>query len=167
MRAREERVELDCECAALVSVQLDPRARAAAELRCATCGRGGPLDLAALDAERGLWKCLCCGHPELYSRKDFPRALGLAVVVVAAILAPFTHYLSLLVAAAIDALLYLTIPDVVVCYVCGARHRGFARKPRHPRFDREIEERLRYGKRAVMGRPMREGGTANAPEPEH
>ena len=34
-------------------------------------------------------------------------------------------------------------------------------------FDREIDERLRYGERAVMGKPMRESGTANAPEPEH
>jgi len=51
--------------------------------------------------------------------------------------------------------------------VCGARHRGFSPRPRHPRFDREIDERLRYGERAVMGKPMREGGTADAPEPEH
>jgi hypothetical protein len=35
-------------------------------------------------------------------------------------------------------------------------------RPRHPRFDREIEERLLYGKRAVMGKPMRECGTAEA-----
>jgi len=28
-------------------------------------------------------------------------------------------------------------------------------------------EALRYGARAVMGKPMRPGGTADAPEPEH
>jgi hypothetical protein len=51
--------------------------------------------------------------------------------------------------------------------VCLARHHRFCPQPRHPRFDREIEERLKFGERAVMGKPMREGGTAGAPEPEH
>ena len=82
-------------------------------------------------------------------------------------LAPFTWYASLAVAAAIDWILFHTARDLVICYVCGARHRGFAPRPRHPRFDREIDERLRYGAKAVMGKPMRAGGTADAPEPEH
>ena len=115
----------------------------------------------------GLSACLSCGHPELYTQKDFPRAVGIGIVVLAAILAPFTYYLSLGVAALIDAILYWTAPEVVVCYVCKAEHRGYPKEPRHPRFDREIEERLLYGEKAVMGKPMREGGTAGAPEPEH
>ncbi len=88
-------------------------------------------------------------------------------MVLAAVLAPFTHYASLFAAALLDLALYLAIPEVVVCYVCGCEHRGFAKEPRHPRFDREIDERLRYGPKAVMGRAMREGGTAGAPDPEH
>ncbi len=115
----------------------------------------------------GLTGCLVCGHPELYTQKDFPRRVGVAIVVVAAVLAPFTWYLSLVVAALVDAVLYRLAPEVVLCYVCDARHRGFPASPRHPRFDREIDERLRYGDKAVMGRPMRETGTADAPEPEH
>lgn len=111
--------------------------------------------------------CLACGHPELFTRKNVPPAIGILIVVVAACLAPWTHYLSLAIAALIDFALFRLIRDVVVCYVCKAEHRGFSADPRHPSFDREIEERLRYGPRAVMGRPMREGGTANAPEPEH
>lgn len=117
--------------------------------------------------EDGLLGCLGCGHPELYTRKRFPRAAGVGIVVVAAVLAPATHYLSLACAAALDFLLYRLTPDVVVCYVCSAEHEGFAPRPRHPSFDREIAERLRYGARAVMGKPMRPGGTADAPEPEH
>lgn len=115
----------------------------------------------------GLGACLSCEHPELYTQKDFPRSIGIGIVVAAAILAPFTYYVSLGVAALIDAILYWTAPEVVVCYVCKAEHRGYPKEPRHPRFDREIEERLLYGKKAVMGKPMREGGTAGAPEPEH
>jgi hypothetical protein len=120
-----------------------------------------------LTADGGLVGCLACGHPELYTQRAFPRGLGLAIVIAAAVLAPFTWYLSLAVAALLDAALYWTAPSVVVCYVCGARHRGFAREPRHPRYDLGVAERLRYGAKAVMGTPMRAHGTAGAPEPEH
>lgn len=125
-----------------------------------------------LHAERmtdggGLLGCLACGHPELHTQRDFPRSLGMAIVVVAALLAPFTWYLSLLVAALLDAVLYALGGTKVVCYRCGAAHRGFPPHPRHPRFDLGIAERLRFGDRAVMGAPMRPGGTADAPEPEH
>lgn len=120
-----------------------------------------------LSEDGGLLGCLACGHPELYTQRDFPRGIGIAVVVLAALLAPFTWYLSLVVAAGLDALLYWLAGSLVVCYVCGARHRGFSREPRHPRFDLGIAERLRHGPRAVMGTPMRLGGTAGAPDPEH
>lgn len=120
-----------------------------------------------LTAAGGLEGCLACGHPELYTARDFPRALGIAIVVVAAVLAPFTWYLSLVVAALVDAGLYHGARRVVSCYRCGAQHRGFAEEPRHPRYDLTIAERLRYGPKAVMGSPMRPGGTAGAPEPEH
>jgi hypothetical protein len=115
----------------------------------------------------GLLGCLACGHPELYTQRDFPRGLGLAIVIAAACLAPFTNYISLFVAAGLDFAIYFVVRRVVVCYACRARHRGFSSTPRHPAFDRTIEERLRYGDRAVMGSPMRAGGTVDAPEPEH
>jgi hypothetical protein len=134
---------------------------------CASCGAQAELQLAGLNAQGGLHACLACGHPELYTRKRFPRWLGFSIVGLAALAAPATHYLSLAGAALLDALLYVACPDELCCYRCACVQRGFAREPRHPRFDREIDERLRYGERAVMGKPMRAGGTAGAPEPEH
>ncbi|MCZ6597806.1 MAG: hypothetical protein O7B99_09225 [Planctomycetota bacterium] len=127
----------------------------------------GKLHREVLTDEGGLRGCLACGHPELYTQKDFPRRVGIGIVVVAAVLAPFTWYASLAIAALLDWLLFRFAPNAVVCYVCSAKHRGFLPSPKHPIFDREIEERLRYGAKAVMGKPMREGGTADAPEPEH
>lgn len=115
----------------------------------------------------GLTGCLNCAHPELFTVTCFPRNLGIAIVVVAAVLAPFTNYISLAVAALLDLVIYRLAPGEVHCYVCGAVHRGFREDPRHPRYDRTIAERLRYGDKAVMGAPMREGGTADAPDPEH
>lgn len=134
---------------------------------------GARLELAGLTAEGGLSACLACGHPELYTRKDFPPALGIGIVVAAALLVPLTpkdlrpFYPSLVAAALLDLVLLRLAPDVVVCYVCATEHRGFTPSPRHPRFDRTIEERLKYGDKAVMGSEMRPGGTADAPEPEH
>lgn len=115
----------------------------------------------------GLNGCLACGQPELFTRKRFPRSWGIAIVVVAAVLAPFTNYLSLAVAALLDWVLYQFAELELVCYACGGEHRGFANEPRHPHYDRTIAERLSYGEKAVMGSPMRPGGTAGAPDPEH
>ena len=148
-------------------VRADDPAGLGEAIDCAVCQQQHALHRASLTAPGGLLACVACGHPELYTQKNFPRPLGLTLVVVAAVLAPFTNYISLGVAALVDALLFWLGPDVVTCYVCHARHSGFNPDPRHPRFDREIEERLKFGERAVMGKPMREGGTAGAPEPEH
>jgi hypothetical protein len=120
-----------------------------------------------LTPDGGLLGCLACGHPELYTQRVFPRALGLSIVALAALLAPFTWYLSLVGAALLDALLYFVAPSQVVCYRCGAVHRGFAPRPRHPRYDLGVAERLRFGPKAVMGTAMRPAGTADAPDPEH
>ena len=158
-------VSFECSCGAALEVAC--ATATPAELRCGSCGATHSLHPERRDGGGGLRGCLACGHPELYTVKDFPRGLGIGIVVVAAVLAPFTWYASLVVAALLDLGLYWLLPPVVRCYVCDAAHRGFPATPRHPRYDREIAERLRYGDKAVMGRPMRPGGTADAPEPEH
>lgn len=127
-----------------------------------------PLHLDQRTPEGGLTGCLHCGHPELYTRKRFNKTLGFAIVAVAALLVlVFENYWSLFVAGALDFVLYKFARDEVVCYPCSAVHRGFRSTPRHPSFDRTIEERLKFGEKAVMGGPMRSGGTGGAPDPEH
>jgi len=167
------RVRIDLPCSGdhdrFAVVYAEGAPRVPAVVPCPECAAELPLHLERLTESGGLTGCLACGHPELSTRKDFPRALGIGIVVLAAVLVPFLPkwYPSLIAAAILDLLLHRFAPEVVVCYVCEAEHRGFPTSPRHPRFDRTIEERLRYGDRAVMGSPMRPGGTADAPEPEH
>jgi DNA-directed RNA polymerase subunit RPC12/RpoP len=165
------RVEATCPRAAesdeRTTIEAETPSEVPGAYSCTTCGDPHELHRGAIAPNGGLAACVACGHRELYTQKDFPRGLGLAIVALAALLAPFTWYLSLVAAAVIDALLFKLARNVVVCYVCRSRHSRFADEPRHPRFDREIDERLKFGARAVMGKPMRSGGTANAPEPEH
>ena len=48
----------------------------------------------------------------------------------------------LLASAVIDGLLYLAVRDVVVCYRCGAQHRGLGYSSNRP-FELTIQERYR------------------------
>jgi hypothetical protein len=45
--------------------------------------------------------------------------------------------------ALVDALLYLFMQDVSVCYRCAARHAGFELPDAHHTFDLEVAERYR------------------------
>lgn len=161
------RVQSEHQCGAVLTAKAANTENWSRSIDCQSCGEPWKLHLERRTAEGGLHGCLGCGHLELYRKKVFPPALGLGIVVIAAVLAPFTYYISLLVAAILDVSLFAFMPEAVVCYVCNAHHRDFNPQPKHPKFDREIEERLLYGEKAVMGKPMREGGTAGAPEPEH
>ena len=161
-------IDVPCEaCDRYIALKVDPQAGAPREGTCKECAATRSLQPGRLDEDGGLYECQACGHNELYTSKDLPKALGLGVVVIAAILAPWTNYISLFVAGAIDFGLYFLLPETVFCYACETEHRGFSETPRHPRFDLQIADRLKYGKKAVMGKPQLATGTADGPEPEH
>ena len=119
-------------------------------LRCAGCGNGVFLFPEAGDAgacskcgrevraeylpEGALACCALCGRRDLYRQRDFNRNVG-AAIAVGACLGAFVLFVLdawfwalgvLLAAAGIDLGLYLRLPEVAVCYACGAIHRGFA-----------------------------------------
>ena len=89
-----------------------------------------------------------CQGEQMYVQRDFNQRAGLAIVIVGAALAPFTpYYASLFVAAAVDAVLYLLLPEITICYRCGTHFRGFPRNPKHQAFDLHIAEQ--YGRPAL------------------
>ncbi|HEY7411301.1 MAG TPA: hypothetical protein VII13_11190 [Vicinamibacteria bacterium] len=106
------------------------------------CGAAPRLEIPeALRETRRVERCPACGGAQLYVQRDFNQKAGLAVVAVGAALAPFTpFYSSLFVAAAVDAALYLMLPEITVCYRCHAHFRGFARHPGHQAFDLHLAE---------------------------
>lgn len=98
-----------------------------------------------------LCQCRICGCQDLWRQKDFPPALGLALVATAAsfsCIAWATYHPAiaigiLMVAGLIDMVLYRMMGDMLVCYRCGARHRKTSISDEHPRFDLETAERYR------------------------
>jgi DNA-directed RNA polymerase subunit RPC12/RpoP len=117
--------------------------------RCARCGAETVLEMsAALTARAPVDRCPRCGGEQMYVQRDFNQRAGLAIVIVGAALAPFTpYYASLFVAAAVDAVLYLLLPEITICYRCGTHFRGFPRNPKHQAFDLHIAEQ--YGRRGA------------------
>src|SRR3982750_2203259 len=97
-------------------------------------------------------QCPNCNCRDLFVRKDFPQKLGLFIVFSAAgafliLAASRTHfYLGatvLLVAAAIDAALYVFVPKITVCYRCRAEFRDRPINPEHHGFGLAIGEKYR------------------------
>jgi hypothetical protein len=116
-----------------------------AAIDCPVCGErasfkrpepaGGPLE-----------RCPACEGPHLFIQKQFPRQLGLAIVVVGAaiflvlmglekILLGFS---TLLAVAAVDGVIYRLSPLMTVCYHCSTEYRGVPVHPGHAGYDPKI-----------------------------
>jgi len=108
---------------------------------CAHCGAAVELDAGAV-AGGAIVRCPVCSGEMLYRQRDFRQAVGCAVVLIAAVLAPFTYYASLAAAALIDALLYALAGEVVICYriPCRAHVRGLPAGPKVAPFDLSIHD---------------------------
>lgn len=94
-------------------------AATAAELACGNCRRRYPV-AAAVQFE----ECPICGCRRFFRQKAFPRVLGIGLVVIGALLVPFTYGVSLMVLALVDLLIYRAVPLMAVCYLCRAEFRG-------------------------------------------
>lgn len=128
-----------------------------APLRCPDCQKEYPL--APTDALKAgkVDRCAVCGYEHFHIRKEFPRQIGLLIVLVAAALC-FTHifppglfFMPLIIASAIDLLLYLVLPWKVVCYVCEAEYKGVPIDPSLKPYELEVateHKRLRWPKKA-------------------
>jgi hypothetical protein len=98
-----------------------------------------------------LTSCLVCPSAELFIRKDFSQAWGVAIVVVGAVVSsifwalhmPFWTYGVLFLTAAIDIVLYLTIGNMLQCYRCQAQYRDMPGLERYGPFDLETHEKHR------------------------
>ena len=85
------------------------------------------------DEHRQLRQCAVCSSTRLYRQRDLDRFLGLAVVVVAGVLVPFTYGITLpVVFPDRDLILYRRVAEMGVCYLCRVEYRGIKVPKRHP-----------------------------------
>jgi hypothetical protein len=121
-----------------------------AQIECAHCG----FEISKLEGamENGrLRRCLVCPSTDLYARKDFPQRLGVLIVTVGFIAScvtwayerPIATFAILFATALVDVVLYLFMPNAVMCYRCGARYRGLVESEGYEGFHLETHERHR------------------------
>lgn len=124
-----------------------------ASLQCSACNWTRPLP--ADEQQRSHPQtCLVCGCRDLWRRKNFPQQLGVGIAALAAILStiawarhePIWAFGILMVSAALDMLLFTFMPDVLVCYRCGARYLKFNPAGDTPHFNLETAEKHRQEK---------------------
>jgi len=116
-----------------------------------------------------LRRCLVCPGGELFARKDFPQRLGVGIVVAGFAASCVTWgmgmllptYAILFATALVDVVLYVLMPECLVCYRCGARYRGDGVCEHAEGFDLETHERHRQG--AARARALAAGNAAAAP----
>ena len=120
------------------------------EVSCSRCGAKFPIAGGAV-TQKQITQCLICPSTELFIRKDFPQVLGVAIVVLAAVISsvfwylhmPWWTYGTLFTAAFIDLVLYLFVGNQLQCYRCQAQYRGVPGLENHEPFDLETHEKHR------------------------
>jgi len=119
-------------------------------LVCASCQHAIPVSLPP-DAAEPPGRCLVCGCPELFVRKNFSQRLGLTIVVAAMVLSSiawglhwrYATYGILFAAALIDVILYFRVGNLLQCYRCSAEYRGLAELEMGEPFSLETHEKFR------------------------
>jgi hypothetical protein len=136
---------------------------------CPACGRGVQTDVSPQTSSIGCncgWNralqggdwangepahCLVCDNADLWRQKDLPQRVGLAAIAVQIVVStffwfrhePLWTYGTLMLFAVLDMVLYVVMPDVLVCYRCQARHRTSVQQGEHGSFDHTLAERYR------------------------
>jgi hypothetical protein len=132
---------------------------ASPELRCPGCSKSYRLEpTEAIKQGTKVDRCALCGYERFHLRKEFPRRLGLAIVLGAAVLCfvpnlfpPGLFFMPLIIASVVDLGLYQVLPWKTVCYVCETEYRGVTPDPAHGPYDLETAtecKRLRWPKPA-------------------
>jgi hypothetical protein len=117
-------------------------------MSCPACKAVTPLPEAAEAAgDRAARVCPVCGSRDLYQQRDFNRRLGLAIAAVGLLAGPFTHWIGTGVIVGLDAVFYLLVSPVAVCYACEAQQRGFDREKGPPPFDIAVHDAYKFAKR--------------------
>ncbi len=112
----------------------------------------------SFDGEQ-LCRCLVCPSTDLFVRKDFPQRIGVGLVILGIVGSsvawgyslPVLTFAILFDTALADVVLYLIVPDALMCYRCGAQYRLAPGTERHGAFNLETHERHRQLAARMVG----------------
>lgn len=122
----------------------------AESLQCPGCRQVISIPSDAFDGD-ALRRCLVCPSTDLFVRKDFPQRLGVGIVVLGIVASsitwgftwPIATFAILFATALVDVVLYVVVPNALMCYRCGAQYRMAVGTAGHGAFDLETHERHR------------------------
>jgi hypothetical protein len=143
------RIRTQCrDCGLPFPAVLTPETPEVTELACPNCGKARPVASAGWsDGPEGrVDVCPLCGCRHLYRQRDVNRLLGCGLVVLGAVLVPWTFGLSLVVFGLVDLWLYRRLKEAVVCYRCDTVYRDARPGPRQGEFELLRHDVLKYGK---------------------
>jgi len=117
-------------------------------LECQNCGQPRQLSSQGWSDEppRSVTNCPLCDCRHFYRERHFNRALGCSLVLVGAVLVPWTYGLSLIVLSGVDLLVYHKLSESVVCYRCDTVFIDARPTDRQGDFDLLKHDVLKYGK---------------------
>lgn len=134
-------------CVAII--EYEPLEQCGSTMKCPRCGVEHPMGISdVVRTGEKVDRCAVCGATEMFVRKDFPQALGLAVAVIFVIAALYYFTISpriawsvLAGAALFDLVVYCLVGRVTTCYACRAEYRKCALNPSHEGFDLATSEK--------------------------
>jgi hypothetical protein len=130
----------------------------ATKIECSACHQAISVPPNAFEGGQ-LCRCLVCPSTDLFVRKDFPQRIGVGIVILgivgSSIAWGYTYTLAtfgiLLATALVDVVLYMIVPDALMCYRCGAQYRLAEGMDRHGAFNLETHERYRQQAARMAG----------------
>lgn len=120
------------------------------QMSCVHCGTAWSLDFSDSLIQTGMVdRCALCREDKLYVQRDFNRNLGLAIVMLAAIVSFWLYgrdqvvwsFGVLFAAVVADFVLYWILPYVTICYVCRAEYRITMKNPAHEAYELALAEK--------------------------
>ncbi|MFQ5526006.1 MAG: hypothetical protein ACE5GX_07055 [Thermoanaerobaculia bacterium] len=115
------------------------------ELDCPNCEERVAIVAESWEGDR-VGACALCSCEHLYRQRDFNRGLGCLLVLLGAVLVPWTYGLSLVALAGVDLWMYRKLSDSVVCYRCDTVYRDAKPTSRQGEVDLLRHDVVKYGK---------------------
>lgn len=121
---------------------------------CDVCQHVTPVQFTEKHEQSCLKECPVCTRQDFYKQKDFNRAIGVGLFVMAAIASIWTFGLSLVALYLVDLFLFRKLAMVAICYKCRTNFRKLKNMSDIREYDHEMNDRIVYSDHDFKGKPL-------------